>query len=79
MSFLLLLVTYNYDFCEEPMFTTSRFGKPVIQYGRYRFNKRSDSKGPRMGWTCTKVSTGCRATIVTVNDEIIKLNNTHNH
>ncbi|KPJ13083.1 hypothetical protein RR48_05192 [Papilio machaon] len=63
----------------EPIFTTSRFGKPVIQIGQYRFNKRSDSKGLKSGWTCVKASNGCRATITTVENIIVKYNNDHNH
>ncbi|KPI99420.1 hypothetical protein RR46_03785 [Papilio xuthus] len=63
----------------ELIFTTSRYGKPVIQLGRYRFNKRSDSKGLKSSWVCVKVSNGCRATITTVEDVIVKFNDNHNH
>ncbi|XP_050349107.1 protein tramtrack, beta isoform isoform X4 [Nymphalis io] len=58
---------------QGPVFTLSRFGKPVIEFNGYRYNKRSDSKGPRGCWNCTRVSTGCRATVVTFDDTIIKI------
>lgn len=63
----------------EPVFTTSRFGKPAIQMGRYRFNKWSGSKGPRARWICVKACYGCKATIITVNDEITKFCHKHSH
>ncbi|KAI8421072.1 hypothetical protein MSG28_008194 [Choristoneura fumiferana] len=48
------------------IFTTSRFGKPVLEIGPYRYNRRSDSKGIRGAWTCGKASMGCRARVITV-------------
>ncbi|KAI5646838.1 FLYWCH zinc finger domain-containing protein [Phthorimaea operculella] len=55
-----------------PVFTTSRFGKPVIEIGQYRFNKYHRSKGPKGLWVCVKQTAGCRATITTIDDVIIK-------
>ncbi|VVC90641.1 unnamed protein product [Leptidea sinapis] len=63
----------------EPIFTISRFGKPVIERGMYRYNRNNRSIGPRGFWTCTRNSKGCRATITTFDNVIIKENNTHNH
>ncbi|KAI5646836.1 FLYWCH zinc finger domain-containing protein [Phthorimaea operculella] len=63
----------------RPIFTTSRYGKPVILIGPYRFNKYCRSKGPKAIWICVKSCNGCRATLTTLNDEIVKLNNNHNH
>ncbi|KAI5646812.1 FLYWCH zinc finger domain-containing protein [Phthorimaea operculella] len=56
----------------DPVFTTSRFGKPAIQMGPYRFNRWSGSRGPRARWVCCKVHGGCKATIITLEEEIIK-------
>ncbi|CAH0399070.1 unnamed protein product [Chilo suppressalis] len=42
----------------EAVFTTSRYGKPVIQIGKHRFNKWSGSKGPRARWQCVKTCYG---------------------
>lgn len=60
-------------------FTTSRFGKPAIQMGPYRFNKNNRSLGPKVLWVCCRVSAGCRATITTLNDVIVKTKTVHNH
>ncbi|XP_045496195.1 protein tramtrack, beta isoform isoform X4 [Colias croceus] len=46
------------DAQDKPIFTTSRRGKPAIQMGEYRFNKKSGSKGPKGRWVCTKVAMG---------------------
>ncbi|KAI5646747.1 FLYWCH zinc finger domain-containing protein [Phthorimaea operculella] len=63
----------------DPVFTTSRFGKPAIQMGPYRFNRWSGSRGPRARWVCCKVHGGCKATIITLQEEIIKFVHQHNH
>ncbi|GBP31449.1 hypothetical protein EVAR_17938_1 [Eumeta japonica] len=62
-----------------PVFTLSRFGKPVIQMGKYRFNKYCKSKGPKARWTCVRIAQGCGATITTLEEMIVKMNNNHNH
>lgn len=62
------------------VFTTSRYGKPVIMMGNYRYNKYCKSKGPRALWRCSsKSSNTCPATLTTVDDVIVKVNNKHSH
>ncbi|VVC90648.1 unnamed protein product [Leptidea sinapis] len=51
---------------DEPIYTLSRFGKPVIQVGKYRFNKWSGSKGLRARWPCVKVADKCKAALITI-------------
>lgn len=65
----------------HPIFTTSRFGKPVIEMGNFRYNKYSRSTGPKAQWICNKWSSiyKCRASITTLDDVIIKHNNSHSH
>lgn len=66
----------------EPVFTMSKFGRPVIEIGEYRFNKyhRSTNKGRSSVWTCSKArSSGCRATLRTVDNMIVMANNQHSH
>lgn len=63
----------------DVVFTTSRFGNPVLQCGKFRFNKQTRYKGPRGRWVCTKISSGCKAVFATFNDTIISANNQHNH
>ncbi|CAH0723906.1 unnamed protein product, partial [Brenthis ino] len=36
--------------CSEPVFALSKFGKPVIVIGQYRYNKYSRAKGPKAQW-----------------------------
>ncbi|CAH2102001.1 unnamed protein product [Euphydryas editha] len=33
-----------------PVFSTTRYGNPLLLIDCYRFNKRSDSKGPKVSW-----------------------------
>ncbi|KAG7309917.1 hypothetical protein JYU34_004431 [Plutella xylostella] len=63
----------------SPKFAVSRFGNPVILIGRYRFNKNNRSRGPSAMWFCSKSSLGCRASIKTIDNVIIKESNEHNH
>ncbi|KOB63440.1 Modifier of mdg4 [Operophtera brumata] len=44
-----------------PVFSVTKFGKPVLLYGGYRFNKYVSCKGPTARYVCNKWSSGCRA------------------
>lgn len=66
-------------FIISAILTKSRFGKPVIILGPYRFNKNNRSRGPKALWFCSKSSSGCRASITTIDDVIIKINDSHSH
>ncbi|KAL4707197.1 hypothetical protein ACJJTC_009961, partial [Scirpophaga incertulas] len=55
-----------------PIFGVTRKGNPAIQVGRYRFNRVNRTKGPKVRWTCTKTPSGCRASLTTLDDIIIK-------
>ncbi|KOB51905.1 Uncharacterized protein OBRU01_26917, partial [Operophtera brumata] len=60
-------------------FIVSKKGKPMIQYGGYRFSRHSEGN-LKCRWVCVKTwSGGCRATIYTYKDVVIKINNVHNH
>ncbi|CAH2085704.1 unnamed protein product [Euphydryas editha] len=63
----------------EPVYTVSKYGKPVIQIGSYRYNRRSTCKAARAQWLCSKWSVGCRASLITLKDEIVNIKNEHNH
>lgn len=62
-----------------PVFCKTKKGAVVIQLGQNRLYRRSDSKGPKAIWYCGKKNFGCRATAWTIDEEIVKLNNDHNH
>ncbi|CAH2040307.1 unnamed protein product, partial [Iphiclides podalirius] len=62
-----------------PIFGMTKSGNPVIMVGPYRFNKVNRCKGPKVRWTCVKTPSGCRASITTVDDVIIRTQNEHNH
>ncbi|CAK1579171.1 unnamed protein product [Parnassius mnemosyne] len=64
---------------DEPIYTVSKYGRPVIQLGPYRYNRHSRCKGPRVQWLCCKWSSGCRASITTIEDCIVKVANIHHH
>ncbi|CAH2040302.1 unnamed protein product, partial [Iphiclides podalirius] len=65
----------------EPVFTTSRYGKPVIMMGNFRYNRYSHTwKDSRAVWRCVKwASAACRASIITVEGVILMMKNGHNH
>lgn len=51
----------------------------MVQYGDYRFTK-DVSWGMKTRWKCSTHNTKqCRANIHTVDDEVVRINNIHNH
>ncbi|KAG7309933.1 hypothetical protein JYU34_004448 [Plutella xylostella] len=63
---------------KEPVFGVSRYGKPVLQLGRYRYNNSYPRSGPRARWKCARYP-ACPAYITTVDNEIIVHNKNHTH
>lgn len=63
----------------EAKYATTRRGMPAIEIGRYRFTKNNRSVGPRALWVCARVSTGCRASLTTIDDIIVREKLEHNH
>ncbi|KAI5646728.1 FLYWCH zinc finger domain-containing protein [Phthorimaea operculella] len=65
-----------------PVFAESRRGAPVIYLGPHRFNKRKQGPNSRVAhtqWRCVKWSSGCRASILTLDGSVIKTMNQHQH
>lgn len=64
-----------------PVFTTSKYGTPIIQWNGYRYNKYpTKSIGPKNRWICTSQgSKRCKALLVTINGEVVQVRNDHNH
>ncbi|KAI5646711.1 FLYWCH zinc finger domain-containing protein [Phthorimaea operculella] len=63
-----------------PIFTTSRRGKPALLIGEHSFFKYTRMQGPKTLWVCNKASSKkCRATVTTIDQDIIKLRNVHTH
>ncbi|CAG4945888.1 unnamed protein product [Colias eurytheme] len=74
------LQRYKWREAKQAVYTVSRFGRPVIQIGRIRYNLNNQTKGDRAHWLCNKRrSTGCKASVITVNNAIVIANNQHNH
>ncbi|KAI5646796.1 FLYWCH zinc finger domain-containing protein [Phthorimaea operculella] len=66
----------------EPVFTTSNFGNPLIQIGKYKFGLDPNYKnkpGPKKRWRCNLICRGCKAIVITHDNEIISCRNEHNH
>lgn len=64
----------------KSIFSTSRRGGRVITYNGNRYNEYSKAKkGPRSRFVCTKWALGCRGQILLFNNEIIRINDIHNH
>lgn len=62
-----------------PVYAMSRYGRPVIILGRYRYNKRSASTGKRARWACVRTGHGCKAILITWENRIIDYVHEHNH
>ncbi|CAD0200281.1 unnamed protein product [Chrysodeixis includens] len=66
---------------DQVRFVTSIRGNQMIVYNRHRFsyNKSTIGSIPKKRWVCTRWSNGCRASLTTLQDTIIKCNDTHTH
>ncbi|KAI5646725.1 FLYWCH zinc finger domain-containing protein [Phthorimaea operculella] len=61
-----------------PVYTVSKYGRPVILLGAGRYNHHSTT-GPKTVWRCVKWSDGCRACLTTVDSVLVKVADTHTH
>ncbi|KAI5646782.1 FLYWCH zinc finger domain-containing protein [Phthorimaea operculella] len=60
-------------------YVQSRRGKTLLKIGAYTFCTQRNKSG-KARWVCsTRNNQGCRASICTVDDEIVKIYNIHNH
>ncbi|KAJ0177673.1 hypothetical protein K1T71_006546 [Dendrolimus kikuchii] len=63
----------------RPFFVLSRSGKKMINVDGYTFYSATGA-GLRTRWRCsTHNNRGCTASILTIEEEIVKINNNHNH
>ncbi|GBP31458.1 hypothetical protein EVAR_17948_1 [Eumeta japonica] len=56
----------------KPVFAQSQRGNPVIMIGQYRFN-RVNKYGSRTRWVCVKAKAGCRASLHTMDNAIVRV------
>ncbi|KAH9631448.1 hypothetical protein HF086_014293 [Spodoptera exigua] len=69
----------NNIFVAAPKYTWSKFGKPVIEMGPYRYYRRYQYKS-KTKWVCIKYrSDGCPAAMTTTDEAIIAFQHSHNH
>ncbi|VVC90645.1 unnamed protein product [Leptidea sinapis] len=61
----------NSSHAKAIQYTMSRFGKPVLLLGSYRYNLSSKYNGVKKYWLCSRKSTGCKASIFTVQEEVL--------
>lgn len=59
-------------------------GNPVLNVGKYRYHRQRYSRFKKDGaeeqWLCEKwTKGGCRASVVTQNQMVIRAKNEHNH
>ncbi|KAI5646775.1 FLYWCH zinc finger domain-containing protein [Phthorimaea operculella] len=54
------------------VFAKSQRGNPVIMIGQYRFN-RVNKHGVRTRWVCVKAKAGCRASLHTIDNAIVRV------
>ncbi|KAL0881518.1 hypothetical protein ABMA27_001369 [Loxostege sticticalis] len=72
---------YSYYQKKKTGFTQvmSRRGKPLLRHGAYSYYQKKKT-GLKTSWVCsTHHPKGCKGAIVTVESEIIRLNENHNH
>lgn len=61
-------------------FVMSRYGNTMVQYDNYSYYHDGKTMGPKKRWICNKSRrSGCRATITTMDNEVVKTVNYHNH
>uniref|UniRef100_A0A2H1V9S6 SFRICE_019991 n=1 Tax=Spodoptera frugiperda TaxID=7108 RepID=A0A2H1V9S6_SPOFR len=63
----------------DPVFSTTLSGNPVINIGRYRYNKATSCRGRKVRWYCNRAPAGCRAAIFTFDNVIVDHRHEHNH
>ncbi|CAG4945921.1 unnamed protein product [Colias eurytheme] len=56
----------------SPVFAQSQRGNQVIMIGQYRFN-RVTKNGNRSRWVCVKAKAGCRASLHTMDNAIVRV------
>ncbi|CAF4819924.1 unnamed protein product [Pieris macdunnoughi] len=66
---------------DEAVFIISRSGKPMLLVGNNRYYRHSSYKEGSLKclYVCVKWSSGCRSSITTFNDEIVKYGKEHKH
>lgn len=71
----------EHDFSDsiEATLTTSRYGKPVLLLGSYRYNKSPKYRGSRVMWYCSRNRQGCKASVLTLDQVIVRMNGHHKH
>ncbi|XP_050349145.1 protein tramtrack, beta isoform isoform X37 [Nymphalis io] len=75
-----LLDPMNYFPGHKPEYASSKQGGLVIQIGTHRFYQHRMNKDLQAQWLCTKRRlSSCKASLTTVNNEIIKGHNEHSH
>lgn len=58
----------------------TKFGKPVLLLGGYRFNLNNRTTGSKRRWTCSRNGARvCKAYVITIDSKIVMLNNVHTH
>ncbi|GBP31455.1 hypothetical protein EVAR_17944_1 [Eumeta japonica] len=62
-----------------PVYGITKAGNRILFIGRHRFLRHSRKPGPKVRWACNKKPRGCRATVITCDDVIIRVMNMHNH
>lgn len=70
----------SYFFVSEPCirYSKSYRGNRILLIDKYRFNLKNDH-GVRKSWVCNQIGKGCKVTISTYGDEIIRNSGSHNH
>lgn len=79
ISYIFILLKYLLV-TEKLEFITSKYGNPMILIGGDKFSLlKGRSQLSKKRWVCTKWATGCRATILTIDNILISTKNFHNH
>ncbi|KAL4707192.1 hypothetical protein ACJJTC_009956, partial [Scirpophaga incertulas] len=59
-------------FSGEAEFVVSQYGNKMIKMGRFRFRiHKPSSRGLKCRWVCSRERGGCRATLITYDDNIV--------
>lgn len=82
MEKIINILCYTRITFSEPIFSLTKFGRPVLTLGEHRYNLHNRciiEDGTKVQWICSKKNGGCRASIFTIDNYIIYKKNEHIH
>ncbi|KOB71389.1 Uncharacterized protein OBRU01_13764 [Operophtera brumata] len=71
-------VAINVFAYDKIQYTYTVRGKRLLHVNNFRYNVKR-AIGPKGYWTCNKAPKGCKAAVITLDDQLVKVKGWHNH